>query len=186
MNLSYIISAPDFAKYEYVTLATAKQHLKIDFDYEDELIQQYIFSAITCVEDYTDKFIYPRNVKVQADSFMDQIPVEHLPLLDGTFAVTYQDENDVSQTSEGYELINTFGAKPSFCYVSNETAPDITSSHKAVVFEYESGYTPDTLPDPLRSAILLMISEFYEYRSDRQHILSTRAQALMRPYKKMY
>ncbi|MDH7444673.1 head-tail connector protein [Aquimarina sp. 2201CG14-23] len=184
MNLNYNISNPDLAVLEYITLDVAKAHLKIDYDYEDDLITQYIISAITMAEEYTGLYIYQRQVKICANSFPNSLVLEYTPVLDKVFTVNYFDETNTELEYKEYRYNGTPASKDCLIHDSSGSFPETYDRIDAVSFSYVVGMTQKTLPEVIYQAILLMVSDFYEFRTDRSEIVSTRAQALMRPFKK--
>ncbi len=185
MNLNYNISVKT-PQPEFVSLQKAKDHLKIDFVYEDQLISDYIGAALSAAEGYLGWFINNRDVVINSDRFLASFPVEYGPLLGDAFTVQYLDVNETNQTlSEGYEYQEYYGAKPMFYYDSEIPFPEVAKKSNAVKISYVAGVTITTLPKDVFSAILLIISDLYEFRTDRSEIINTRAMALMRPYRKV-
>ena len=184
MNLNYNISVK-ILQPEFVSLQQAKDHLKIDYIYEDSMIETMISASIGAAEDYLGWFIVNRDVIINSKEFLNYFPLEYGPLLNNVFTVQYLDTNDVLQTiSEGYVYREFYGAKPMFFYDSHVPFPEVAQMSNAVQISYEAGVNLKTLPKPVYQAILLIISDLYEFRTDRAEIINTRAMALMRPYKK--
>lgn len=179
-NISVRVSQPSF-----VTLPNAKDHLKIDFVYEDTLIQGMIDAAINIAENYLGWFVKNRDVVINSNEFLSYFTIEFGPLLGTTFTVKYLDKSSVLQTlNEGYAYQEYFGAKPVFYYDSDNPFPEVAKKSNAIQISYIAGVDLLTIPKPIYQAILLIISDLYEFRTDRAEIINTRAMALMRPYKK--
>ncbi|WP_106793973.1 head-tail connector protein [Aquimarina sp. Aq78] len=184
MNLNYNISIKD-PQPEFVSLQHAKNHLKIDFIYEDALIQGMIDSAIDTAENYLGWFIKNRDVVINSNAFLNYFALEFGPLLGSAFTVKYLNKNNVLQTLiEGYTYQEFYGAKPVFYYDSDIPFPEVGKKSNTVQISYVAGVDLTTIPKPVYQAILLIISDLYEFRTDRAEIINTRAMALMRPYKK--
>lgn len=184
MNLNYNISIKD-PQPEFVSLQNTKNHLKIDFIYEDALIQGMVGSAIDTAENYLGWFIKNRDVVINSKEFLNHFALEFGPLLGDAFTVKYLDKNSVLQTlNEGYVYQEFYGARPVFYYDSDIPFPEVAKKTNAVQINYIAGVDLTSIPKPVYQAILLIISDLYEFRTDRAEIVNTRAMALMRPYKK--
>lgn len=184
MNLNYHISIKN-SQPEFVSLQHAKNHLKIDFIYEDVLIQGMIDSAIDAAENYLGWFIKNRDVVINSNVFLKHFALEFGPLLGDAFTVKYLNKSNVLQIlNEGYIYQEFYGAKPVFYYDYDLPFPEVAQKSNAVQISYVAGVDLTSIPKPIYQAILLIISDLYEFRTDRAEITNTRAMALMRPYKK--
>ena len=161
-----------------------KDHLKIDFDYENELIKSIITASIEVAEDYAGISIFKRNVVVNVPAFPNSLDIPLTPIVDDEFSVMAQtSDGSEFDASDAYMVRNYMGK--GFVFEKDEDAdlPTLKKSNTAVEFTYVAGFTKENLPPKMVQAILLWIAEMYEYRTNNKEINSTRAMALMRPYK---
>lgn len=185
MDLNHQIAFSQDPQPGFITLSEAKDHLKA-FDHEDDLIQSYLDAAIGAAEDYLGSFILHRDVVIQSSELAIITPVYHGPVIDGDFTVSVTPQTGADQDiSSDFELINPWGRDASFVYQGDGLSyPLKSNSSKAVRISYKAGVkTAGDLPDQFKTAILLILSDFYEYRSDRAAINNTRAMALLRPHR---
>jgi len=169
----------------FITLQQAKDHLKITWDNEDALIQGYIEAAISAVESYLGIFLRHRDVVMGVENFAFFTPVFYGPVLDGLFAAIYTNpEGGTQDITDDFRLVHPWGSAPGFQYVGNGVFPSVKDAPDALEFTYKAGIktTADLNPDILHG-IKLVLSDFYEYRTDRKDIVKTRAHSLLRPHR---
>lgn len=167
---------------EFISLIRAKEHLKIDFDDENDLINIIIEAAIEACENYMGICIFPKTVVLKMKEFAPSVAVNYSPIKKDTVAVSYKNTLGNSRPFDDYVFTESFGQKPKFFHIG-DSFPDLENKYDAVQITYEAGIAPGELPKAIEQAILLTISDFYEYRTDRAEIHNTRAMSLMRPYK---
>ncbi|QLE02887.1 phage gp6-like head-tail connector protein [Galbibacter sp. BG1] len=184
MNPSYNIQIKE-TQPGFISLTDAKKHLKIDFTYEDDIIQDLIPSSIQDAENYMGLNILQKDVEATMQRFPTTLKIDFAPLLGAAFTVTYFDTDNQEQTlpATAYSIKNSFGENPCFVLNSNVELPGLKDRLDAVKFSYSCGMDLENIAKPIRRAVFLKISELYEYRTDRAEIVSTRGNALLRPYK---
>ncbi len=168
---------------EIISLAQVKDHLKIDFDYDDLLIDGMIDAAIAAAENFMGIMLHHREITLKMSEFLPAIDVNYGPYLDGTLVVEYKTTMDVVLPFTGYEMADAFGEKSKLIHVGSDGFPLTKTAFDAVIVKYTAGYKKEEIPRPIIQAILLQIGDFYEFRTDRKDISNTRAMALLRPYK---
>ena len=154
-----------------VTVAEAKTHLRIDstFTDDDTYIGTLIDVATLAAENYTNLAIMQQTLNLQIDSFPD-----YFNLLKGQLRtltinqITYQDENNVTQTLAASNYIADGSIKPARIYFTPDaTIPSTFDIPNAVKVNFTLGCTAASqVPAPIRQAILLTIGRFYEIRQD--------------------
>lgn len=184
MQLNYIITEKDDQPV-FISLEEAKDHLKIDAGYEDDIISNMIPAAVMSAENYMGISLLQKDVVITMSGFPSSLPIDFGPVLRGEFVVSYYDVNgDEKILSVGaYTIQRSFGKKPKFILDNAIDLPEVSDRKDAVSFVYVAGMVKESLPTPIRSAMLLEISDLYEYRTDRAEIFSKRSHSLMRPYK---
>lgn len=185
MALVHSISIKD-AQPDFFNLADLKNHLKVDFSEDDFLIESYLAAAIESAENYMGSFIKHRDVIVGSAELALFTPAYYGPVIDGVFVAQYTDSNDLTQTiTDDFKLVQPWGSDPGFQYVGTDGISDLKDALDALRFSYSAGIKDAaSLPPVFQQAIYLLVSEMYEYRTDRAAINNTRAHSLLRPYKR--
>ena len=154
-----------------VTVAEAKTHLRIDstFTDDDTYIGTLIDVATLAAENYTNLAIMQQTFILQIDSFPDYFNLLKGQL--GTLTVnqiTYQDENNATQTLAASNYIADGSIKPARIYFTPDaTIPSTFDIPNAVSVNFTLGCSSASqVPAPIRQAILLTIGRFYEIRQD--------------------
>lgn len=174
---------------ELISLEIAKKQCRVeaDFDLEDDLFDLYINSSIQTAEEYLKKNINAVTIVFDCDKIenftfksglndvLEKIEYyasgdETLSLLDESLYRLTQH----NQVAENSEIKFTTDA----LFIQTDVRED------AVKVTLKSGYeTFASMPKPIASAILLMVSEFYDKREDRTEINTKASNALLRPYR---
>ena len=168
----------------FITRDAAKQHLKIDFEYEDALVDNLILAAVGAVENYTGLFLQHRTVVLGLGLFPSSFELDYFPVIDEAVAVEYSNAaNDTVALADKYAFFN--GEPKPWLMVSDVEFdyPEVYNRPDAVRFSFTAGMTADTLPKPMYQAMLLMIGDMYQFREDRPEHISKASMALLRPYK---
>lgn len=169
---------------EIITLEKAKKQLRVDasFTDEDDLIEDYIQAAIESCDMYINGDIQAKSLVIQLSAFQSTIIFEAYPIRSITAVKYFKDNVEVTMPTTSYYLatqnlkqsILTFKEEPSV-----DDRPDAVTVTIAIGFESAA-----KVPMPIKQAILLQVSDMYERREDRKEVVTTTAQALMRPYRK--
>lgn len=169
-----------------VTLATAKKHLQLDAadDSEDEILQIYIDAAIAQAENYIESVILERKYKVVGVSFEDVLNFTK-QRLKSIITFTYKDTSgDVQPLDASFYRINQVDKfEYNIKYVTDDAElPEVKPlTQDAVTVEMLLGFKK--VQKPIVSAILLLIKDMYEIRSDRPKHQNTAAFNLLKPYR---
>lgn len=150
---------------EPVTLAGAKAHLRVVDTAEDAYIEGLIAMARQAVEDVTGRALLPQSWRLRLDAWprrpsvdLPRAPlraVSAVRLYDGAGATTLWDGEDyfADTASAPGRLVRRNGAWP------------LPGRHAAgIEIDFEAGYDEETLPAPLRRAVLLYVAHFFEHR----------------------
>lgn len=170
---------------EQITLAEAKNHLKLD-DYgspashpDDTLIEGLITAAREWAENYTGRAIVPQTFELvmsrfptkQCTGIGDEIPLPMAPIV-AVSSVTYLDGAGASQTVATSDYTVDNWSTPGYVYPINGVSwPNTEVNPGAVTVRYSAGFTlptdsPNNLPCPksVKSAMLLIIGHLYANR----------------------
>lgn len=184
-----------------VSLADAKKHLKVEHDDENALIEGMVAAATGHIDGpngWLGRAIGEQVLEMRVDNFgCGSIPLPYPPFVE-ILQVRYVDDGGVERTADplyyevlGRSLMSRFGA----------TWPYIRGQREAVRIRYRAGYSPEpgavtaegedrTLPDPIRQAILLMVSDMHRNRGGTTNgfavtavPMSTTVENLLHPFR---
>ena len=157
---------------EPVSLAEAKQHLRVDYDDDDALIATQIAAARGWIEKELNISMVQRTYRAYLPQFADEINLPRPPFASLTSVQYWSDESPQALTTVAglYEadlrqgrLLRAYG----------EVYPSTAPRHDAVQITFVAGYAPDSnspinhaanVPAELRAALLLILGDLYENR----------------------
>ena len=160
-----------------VTLQAAKDYLRVDYSEDDTLIQSLIDTARIRLEQYASVAMTARTLKVVA--YVDEfIELPYAPINTISLVEYWDGEDWVAMTVGDYRVLGDTYKKVYF------TSP-IMSEFR---FTYTCGYA--TTPESMKTALLKMVGDLYEYRessveSSKPSANLTTAYELMKPYKRV-
>ena len=172
---------------EPVSVSTLKQHLRIAFATEDQLLQTYIITARTLFEEWTQRQLVTATYTLYLDSWsnwhhwqnyggytypmvappFNQLNWERPILLpksplQAVNTVKYYDQNDVLQTlSSGHYMVDGT-REPARLLITNYPALAGDTQIPRVVINYTAGY--QAVPSPIVHGIMLLAGSFYRDR----------------------
>lgn len=177
---SYTISKKD-QQPEWLSLESAKQQIRVRHTFEDVFISDCILAAVDEAEGYLGIFIDHRDVVIVMNDFPEDLSIEYGPVLGGDFSVSYFKNDAELELEDAYVIVQNYGEKPKFSLNPMISLPGIDSRIDAVKFTYVAG--AGEIEPSVKKALQLIVAEMYEFRTDRNEIMSTRAKALMRGHK---
>lgn len=164
-----------------VTLATAKQNMRVDCNDEDSLIEAFIRAAVDDAASRCGIAIVRGTYRLTADWFPDI--VELLGPSPAVTAVKYLDESGVLQTlSPSAYVVDDVGNR----IASVDEWPTVKDTLNAVQVEFSAGYQDGQVPAALIQWILLAVGDLYENRSrsaEKPVIAQGFADSLLEPFK---
>lgn len=165
----YLIEAPD--NDDVLTLADAKQHLRVSFDDDDAQIADHIAAAIQNIDGrdgWLGRALGPQTWELRLPEFCDrggrEIKVP-LPPLISIGSVKYYDGDDVLQTlsADDYEVIGVGGfGKARLVLKSGKAWPGLGRRTENVVVRFTAGY--ETVPRTILMALKRQVASMYENR----------------------
>lgn len=169
--------------YVVVSLALAKQQLRIESDFtaEDTLIQSMIDAAVGAAEDYMGAKIVDSDVVMNLDTLE---AFTNIPMPVRTFtSLKYfpTSGSEVTMPDTDYKLLKC--GKENGIRITTQTVPSTDVRYDAVTMGFKTGYASGTVPKPIIQAVLLQISDMYDRREDRVEVPLTASTKLLRPYK---
>ena len=154
---------------DVVSLATAKEHLRVEHADEDTLITTFIGVAYDHVQAYTNTHLAETEVAHNFDHLHEYTNIHVGPRVtintDSGKGVSYVNADGVKTflDSEDYEFDG--GSYPARLRILNEPI-DVKDTVNAWQIDTKSGYNNTTRPDALVAAMLLVIGHLYENRQD--------------------
>ena len=155
---------------EVISLATAKKQLQLESDFieDDTLIQIYIDAAITEAENYINSEITEKKFRVDGKSFADALTFskQKITAID---SVVYTDVDGAEQTIDAanYYLDAVDKYENKIVFKEDYTLPEVKPyTQNAVKISVTVGYAAGKVPKAMQKALLLMITNSYEFRTD--------------------
>ena len=156
---------------EPVTLGTAKSHLRVDIHEDNALIEGYIATAREWCELYMGRAFVTQTLEIYLDSWPanGEIELPRAPLQSVT-SVIYTDENGIEVTWADSNYLVSTASEPGRIVVKRSTSwPNATLKEiDGIKITYMAGYgtTVESVPQQIRSAILLITGDLYENREN--------------------
>ena len=180
-----------------ISVANAKEHLRVDTSDDDTLITFYIDAARTYIEEYLGRTLVPKTLKLHLDRFPydgQSILIPDSPVV-AISSITYVDTNGDTQTWASSEYNVDIVSLPSRLETAyNVSYPSTRAQHNAVTITYTAGYDVTAgislAPGAIGHAIKLMLGSMYEVRENdcpaQLYSPSLGFKTLLAPYKLYY
>lgn len=154
---------------EPITLAEAKEHLRITDTNEDSLIESLIKVAREWAEKYENRVYIAQTITAHYNCFGSKMKLPLNPVL-SIDSITYIDDSGDEQTldSSNYELDNY--SVPAYVYPAyNISYPSVRAVPNTITIIYTAGYNNDPsdltdIPERVKASIKLILSHLYEHR----------------------
>ena len=154
---------------EPLTLAEAKEFLRVDHDAEDALITSMIVAARATVETLTRRALIDQSWRLVRDAWpasgLVPLPISPLRSLDAV-ALIDGDGDEVAVPLGGF-LIDT-ARLPGLIRVDRTAVPAPLRPLAGIALDITAGHGPDAadVPAPLIEAVRLVLAHFYEHRDE--------------------
>jgi uncharacterized phiE125 gp8 family phage protein len=163
---------------EPVTLAEAKQHLRVDIADDDTYIEALIVAARQYAEEYLDRALISQQLAMRMDTFPYEFELPRPPMATSgtltTTAVTYALDPGSASTavpttttlSTSQYRVDRDDTPGRIRTVYNGTWPSHLSDPNAVTVTWWAGYGSSTsdVPQAIRNAMLMLVGHMYEQR----------------------
>jgi uncharacterized phiE125 gp8 family phage protein len=191
---------------EPVTVDLARQHCRIDADYDDALVAMYVTSARMWAESYLNRALFTQKLQFNvtwappptATPLVPQslivFPLNWPPLVKRPIELPRAPCRSVEQITWGplgdmqiadpsdYDL--NLGVDPAYVAVKPALLPRIPQQSMSI--DYTAGFDdadPAAVPAPIRHAILILTAFLYEQRGDVSAEMPPAACLLMQPWR---
>lgn len=178
-----------------VTRDEIKDHLRIDFNYEDDLLDMYIHSATEMAENYCGRHFIEHEYKL----YYSKIVREASLVFPDCTLITQQGQNDhhpVWWSIAGF--VNDFHSDDAYIY--GKSNPSIVrlssdfsdggyppSQYEGALFwfHFKTGFgdSASDVPQAIKQAIMLIVGDMYYFREDRKRSFPMASEILLQPYK---
>lgn len=194
-----IVTSPEV---QPLTLAEAKEHLRMDTSDEDTLIEALISAATDHVSGrngYTARALVQQTWDVYFSTFPDDVGLKlPFPPLISVDSISYLDADGVSQTlaTSVYMVTKT---EPAFVKLkANQSWPDVLEQADCITVRMTCGYSPgddsptdyaENVPQSIKAAMKLVIGDLYQNReaaalvSGAKYEPNPAVKALLNPYR---
>jgi uncharacterized phiE125 gp8 family phage protein len=175
---------------EPLTLAEAKQHLRVDGGYDDALVSRLVTAAREYAERETRRQLMPATYRLTLDYFpgrfwvtqYEALPRERAweygryfrdralllprPPLQSVSAVTYVDTSGATQTLDpALYLVDAESEPGRLAPAYNQQWPSVQERVNTVQVTYVAGYASAALvPSSVKLAMLLLVGSWFEHR----------------------
>jgi len=174
---------------EPFTLDFVKNYLKVDASYDDDLIEHLIRSARSRAEGLLNMGLLPQAIEEQFERFPPYHPnnpqravvLKKGPII-GINSISYTDADEAQQTmaASGYDYRASTSSLPILSPLG-EGWPDTDSRANAVMVNYQVGFADaDSIPPDILDAMLYMIADRYDNRTDNPRALPQASERLLR------
>lgn len=160
---------------EPVTVSEAKSHLRVDISTDDTLITGMIVTAREWVEDYIDRALVTQQFVMRLDFFPPEIELPRPPMATtGTataVTITYTTgESGATATLASTQYRVDRDSTPGVIRNNyNGSWPSHLLDENSVTVTWWAGYgAAASVPQRVKSAILMCVNELYEKRGDAQ------------------
>jgi len=179
--MGYSVTTPPTS--EPITLAEAKEHLNVDFTEDDTLIGAMITAARTAVENYLDYKLITQTLTEYWDEFPTSgvFNLRFWPVQSVT-SIGYTDSDGTAQTWSSANYQTDLVSEPARIKTAYSVSYPTTRADElnAVNVVYVAGYGgPDSVPELIKRAILLIIADLYDNRTNAAHTMQTKWQHLL-------
>jgi uncharacterized phiE125 gp8 family phage protein len=191
---------------EPIDIALARQHCRIDADYDNALVEMYVTTARMWAESFLNRALFTQRLQFNvtwappptATPLVPQslivFPLNWPPLVKRPIELPRAPAQSVEQIMWGPlddmkladpdDYLLNLGVEPGYVAVKPQLLPRIPQQSMSI--DYTAGYDdsdPDAVPMPIRTAILLLTAFLYEQRGDVAGEMPAFARNLMQPYR---
>lgn len=150
-------------------LTEFKEWLKWDADdtSEDDTMFTNLIAATKQAELFTRRALVKSTWRSFIDFFPSRLKLDVHPIALTTIVVKYYDTNNVPQTLAATEYFVKDNGPDAYAeIIFDGTMPQLYDRWEPIYLEYNAGYESDELPEPIKSGILKMATDYTEGRSN--------------------
>jgi uncharacterized phiE125 gp8 family phage protein len=149
---------------EPISLQEAKEHLRVDGDEENSLINSLIITARDFVEKRTGRALVTQKIELTLDEWPANEIILPMPPVQSIDSIVYKDKNNIEHVLDSSGYFSDLDSEPARI-VPNESWPSVELYPVgAIKVRYTAGYDTASVPTSLKQAMLLLIGTWYENR----------------------
>jgi len=177
---------------EPITLAEAKEHLRVVHSDEDALIESLIIAARETVESKLERVLITQTWKHYFDRFPGEYAYELQAGIQSIASVTYRDLDNVEQTLAPTVYEISKDAVSQFRLAYGQQFPEALERDDSVAISVVAGYGDRyAVPEGIKQAIKLLVGHYYENREavvvgTTTSVVPMAVDLLLRRYKVLY
>lgn len=167
-----------------MTLAEAKDWLRVRRTHEDTLIQSLLDASVRWADAVCKRVFALQDYEVHFDCFSN-IELPNAPIEEIT-SISYMAYGETTYTliADTKYLLNNSNIEPTVEWIDEDyTLPTLATRHDAIKVVYSGGFDIDTLPQNVKTAILLKLSSLYDARAEENKRWMTSAEYLLMPFR---
>jgi uncharacterized phiE125 gp8 family phage protein len=155
-------------------LEEVKNYLRISYAYDDKLIDNLIYAAITAAENFTKLSIAQKRVEYVCNIRYSKIfPLKYYPVAELVKATLLYNEQEIRLEQEQYYL-----DQERWFFCLKESISD-----KELTIEYIAGFNEREVPQSIKYGILLHVAQMYDREEHTSSSFSTEIRNLYLPYR---
>lgn len=171
---------------QVVSVTDIKAHLRIDTSDEDSLLGVYIDAATEMAEHFCGRHFISHDYKLYFNNVTSRASLVYPDCaLHATTPINWIDENGATQVSTD-AYIDAY-SNPSIVYLNSDFTSTNLKENAANVFwfDFSTGFgtSADDIPEAIKQAIKLIVSDMYYFREDRKRKFPMASEILLQPYK---
>lgn len=149
---------------DVVSLETVKEHLRIDLNDENALLQSYLAAAVEQAEGLSWRALLTQTLEYAVDVWpADGILKLPRPPLQSVTSVKYYDEDGTEHSWTDFRV--NARSEPGTIYFNDVPNDSLDPAGGAIVVRYIAGYTsPELVPNTIVQGILMTVGHWYENR----------------------
>lgn len=194
---------------EPISRIEAREQLRLDDDIDDSQVRSYITASRIWAENYTGRALINTTFAQHLDGYVDNTPepywegmktgpslikniseieIAKAPVVSVTDVKYYKDDNTEHTWAASNYYVDIYGDVGKIVLRDNGTFPSDIRASNGIKVTFVAGYgaTPNSVPEPIRMAMMQYMSFMYEHRGDdegRKISLSPIIPTLINPYK---
>lgn len=169
---------------EIVALDVMKAWLRVEHDEQDDLIGALVTTAVQRYEAYLNRALMAETWELRLDGFPEGAIALERPPVRSVVSVRYVDGDGALQTlaPEGYRLLGLGTDDARVAPALGAAWPGAYAAEESVLVRFAAG-GPTDLPEPIRTALKLRVSNLFEHPDGGGTALSAAERDLLAPYR---
>jgi len=169
-----------------VSVPEIKSQLRIDTSDEEPLLSAYIEAATEMAENYCNRNFIEHEYELYFNDVRNQATLLFPDCtLDATAPLSYKDADGATQISTDV-YVDTY-SNPSIVYTNSDfSSPTLeANASNTYWFKFKTGMgsAASDVPNAVKQAIKLIVSDMYYFREDRKRRFPMASEILLQPYK---